>query len=171
MLMGISGGSPWHHSIRHTQAPTCTPANVVMAQGFSGGFFLPAQRSIHCKGGFFATDASAQRPQPHQQKPAEGKANAGHNSSSAIVGRDPPAGRRGSRHVYDEEDDDDEDVVNDSDVYVSGMRNKPNPSQVNDSPGNLHSAAAATRSSSLRFIRPRHEKVCQVLKFCLRLVS
>lgn len=169
--MGISGGSPWHHSIRHTQqAPTCTPTNVVMAQGFSGGFFLPAQRSIHCKGGFFATDASAQRPRPHQQKPAEGKANAGHNSSSAVVGRDPPAGRRGSRHLYDEEDDDG-DVVNDSEVYASGMRNKSNPSQANDNSVSLHSAAAATRASSLRFIRPRHEKVCQVLKFCLRLAS
>ncbi|TYZ60283.1 hypothetical protein PybrP1_009030 [[Pythium] brassicae (nom. inval.)] len=29
-----------------------------MATGFSGGFFLPAQRSVHCKGGFFAADAS-----------------------------------------------------------------------------------------------------------------
>jgi hypothetical protein len=26
-----------------------------MTQGFSGGFFLPAQRSVHCKGGFFSS--------------------------------------------------------------------------------------------------------------------
>ncbi|KAF1329658.1 hypothetical protein FI667_g5841, partial [Globisporangium splendens] len=37
-----------------------------MAQGFSGGFFLPAQRSVHCKGGFFATDGAV--PQRLQQR-------------------------------------------------------------------------------------------------------
>jgi hypothetical protein len=46
-----------------------------MNQGYSGGFFLPAQRSIHCKGGFFSSDSfSQQHPIPTNKKLASSNA-------------------------------------------------------------------------------------------------
>jgi hypothetical protein len=133
-----------------------------MSQGFSGGFFLPAQRSVHYKGGFFATDGAA--PQRLQQRP-QGAASKATVAATALYESTPSSGnqyastttshnarRRSSRKMNMDDSDDDPSER-------SARRHQL------DSQHEEKSLRQRGQASSTRFVRPQREKVRQQVNF------
>lgn len=131
--------------------------------GFSGGFFLPAQRSVHCKGGFFAADASSTSSAAGPRAPVSLKRPPGRTSGprddDALNNGDPGTERRRPPRNEPNQDDDEHQSAQRPDAVGSNQRGD-RPSRHRDRRAEPERTGTHSSSSaSSRFVRPRHEKV------------